>query len=284
MTEHMTATMPQRYRVLTMALVLCGVLAGACGGPSTDSPEALPGADAGNIPAARRVPENEFGPDVTLVEAEDGSLDVPIWALINAADPYGIAVQGVKTDDVVTIESIGGIAWFSDQSGWGRVLSTIYAVTDALVPTGPIKSVIQASRPQIVLPDDKKTRDPDPSKAHDGYGRDMDGGNYAQNEGGIIVCMPSARGPMYAHDKNHLEAAAASAGRFEDYLSSDMKDKCFFPTRIDRENGENGTLRSARPQVADQDGVLHILAFDSIYDDNAGSYEVKFRIKRSPGP
>ena len=56
-----------------------------------------------------------------------------------------------------------------------------------------------------------------------------------------------------------------------------MGGKCFFPTRIDRRNPE---LPSVMKKTTTQDGVLHILAFDSRYEDNAGSYEVKFRITR----
>ncbi len=107
-------------------------------------------------------------------------------------------------------------------------------------------------------------------------------GDYARNEGGIVVCMPSAHGPMYANDKNHLGADAASRGRFPKYLGSesDMKDKCFFPARVSRSARAGEVLEPVLERWAQQDGVLHVLAFDSDYDDNAGSYEIKFRIRR----
>ncbi len=34
-------------------------------------------------------------------------------------------------------------------------------------------------------------------------------------------------------------------------------------------------------KTAEEAGVLHIIAFDSKYGDNAGKYEVKFRLSRA---
>ena len=262
------------------------------------------------------VAENTFGPDVTL----DGNGPWEIWAMVNAADDRGISIQNVRENDVVTIENIAGVAYFAGHSGWWRVLSTIYAVSGALVTTtSPAAGVITALEKQTAAAnnggDGKDDTDEPASKPRDGYGRDMNG-EYAEKEGGLAICLPAAHGPMYANDGNQLTSQAKEYGRFDDLMKpdSDMKDKCFFPTRVTRTpipratSGNPGTVRPPRrrrpgpsapsaprrgeeqtlpdelqsvmKKDAGANGTLYIYAFDRNYRDNAGGYEIKLRITR----
>ncbi len=268
------------------AIATGALLAGSCAAPepaldSTPSEEVESArayaVDLASIREEIQIEKNKFGPDVALRDSPN--LNAEVWALIDAADPYGITVQGVKEGDTIAIESIGGIAWFSDQSIRGTVFSIIYGVASQLIPAGPLSDITQTVGKEVGLEDNQDK--PDREMARDGYGRNLGNGNYAENEGGIVVCMPSAYGPMYANAKNHLDGDAVSQGRFEKYVKSDsdMKGRCFFPTRIDRE--EDSTLVSVMEKTAQQDGVLHMFAFDREYEDNAGNYQVKFRITRS---
>ena len=54
-----------------------------------------------------------------------------------------------------------------------------------------------------------------------------------------------------------------------DYVKENIRDKCYFPCRE-----PSGTMQ----MKASEDGTLYILAFDSDYSDNIGSYEVRFRV------
>lgn len=206
--------------------------------------------------------ENLFGPDVKLA---DGPLDVEIWAEIEAVDDRGIAIDGVKAGDTISISVISGLASFSGQPGAVKLLSVIYSNSVGLLRSaGSIQKV----------KDQKETErsEPERGKGRDGYGKDAKG-NYARNEGGVIVCMPSAGGPMYAQDSNHLHESAESRGRLDKFLSRDMKGKCFFPVR-----------GKQRERTATTDGVLYVLAFDENFKDNAGGYEIKLRIVRQAAP
>ena len=256
-----------RAAAVGIAAVIGALLMGACDPSPLTNTESY------------QVEENTLGPDVILSENDT---DVTIWAMISATDEYGISVQGVKEGDTITIQSIGGIGWFTDQSGWRTVMSTIYSVSGQLTGASLAKSVIEGIREQTQQNTEEKKAKLNPKKARDGYGKDMDG-NYAKNEGGIVVCMPSAHGPMYANKKNHLKlkGEAKQHGRFDKYMQegSDMKGKCFFPTRIARSE-HDPELDSVMEKKATEDGVLYILAFDSKYSDNVGGYEVKFRITR----
>ena len=104
--------------------------------------------------------------------------------------------------------------------------------------------------------------DNDGGKKRDGYGREVGGdGNYAQKEGGIIVCLPRAGGLVYSSEK--VRRGKGGGG-------SSPAGGWFFPARKDV--GKTWAIGRA--------GVLRIAAFDSNYSDNAGSYEVKFSIRR----
>lgn len=212
------------------------------------------------------VQDNKFGPDVVLHEK---STEWTIWALINVADEHGISVDDVKKGDTLTIEAISGIGYFEKHSGWWKVLSTVYKISGAFVPTGSAPANVITALSEGTLPGDGRSDDDHgQSKPRDGYGRKLDdGGKFAEEEGGIVVCMPQASGPMYAHSGNHFKNDEdRSIQNLVD--NSEMKNNCFFPTR-------------AREEISlEADGILYIYAFDSNYRDNAGSYEVKFRIER----
>ena len=70
---------------------------------------------------------------------------------------------------------------------------------------------------------------------------------------------------MYANPNNRLSSVGAT-GRLDEDMSADMKGRCFFPNRL---------VSDGLHRVAGESGVLYILAFDRVYHDNAGSYEVR---------
>ena len=51
--------------------------------------------------------------------------DIELWAEISATDDSGVTVQGIKTGDVIEIQSVSGICSFSEQTGAAKVLSVI---------------------------------------------------------------------------------------------------------------------------------------------------------------
>ena len=111
------------------------------------------------------------------------------------------------------------------------------------------------------------------SKKRDGFGKDVGTNEYARKEGGIVIFMPDAKGPIYGFE---LDEDCKGSGRRQDY--NPHSDVCFFPCR---ESGESGH-GAAMERTVRQDGVVRILVFDSDYSDNAGSYSVRFTVIR-PG-
>ena len=246
-------------KAITLIMAMIGALLTVACAPSIQFTENPPEARSGIIQA-------NDGPDIVL---DEGEREWTIWASINTADDHGISVDKVKGGDKLTIEAISGVGYFTGQSGWWKVLSVIYKVSGTFASAGSTAENVLKALSGETLPREGKDDDVDgKSKPRDGYGRNLnDGGKFAKEEGGIAVCMPTASGPMYAHGGNHFENGS---GRSTENLKegSEMKENCFFPSRARGTIDLNGN------------GVLYIYAFDKNYRDNAGTYELKFRIER----
>ena len=203
-----------------------------------------------------------FGPDIVF-DAK-GSERWEFWAEISATDDSGVSVDKLKKGDKLQIIEISGA--FSFAKGKSRLILSIIATAAnaALGAAGAAawNAAVSSMRKDL----DKHIAvdgGNDGGKKRDGYGREVGGdGNYAQEEGGIIVCLPQAGGVVYSSKK--VRRAKGGGGGY-------VGGGWFFPIR--RDVGKTWTIV--------RDGVLRIAAFDSNYSDNAGSYEVKFSITRS---
>ena len=261
-------------RPLTVSVVVsCTLLVAACASDPNPAGEGHPAGGPNINGTFTEVRVGEFGPSVALTDAGG---DAAIWANVSANDDHGISVQGINKGDTVKIESITGLAWFEDQPAHSRIFSAIFAgfgIATAVAPTNTLLSAlsgqeIQAAGGLIARNTDSEDH---ASKQRDGYGRN-EKGDFTTKEGGILVCMPSAHGPMYAYDDNYLRGTDPDKGRLKVQTSKNMRGKCHFPNRM-----PGGKLE----WVAKKAGVLHVLAFDSEYRDNAGSYAIRFRIIRA---
>ena len=151
-------------------------------------------------------------------------------------------------------------------------LSTIKRIASVAVPitTGGLSGVAKAAVDAVKQHGFQKD-EPVKGKQRDGYGRVRGQDRFAAKEGGIIVCMPASYGPIYAHPGTHLDGAAEEHGRLHQYVQERLRDRCFFPCRAPK-----GMMEMA----ATEDGPVHLLAFDSEYEDNEGVYEVEFSVHR----
>ena len=221
----------------------------------------------------REIDEAVFGPDVRLTEHFSSDKPATIWARIEAEDPHGVTVEGLCPNDEVTIESISGHGWFAGTPGWQLAVSAVVGATTDMLQSIDVAKVLGGTVTKIT--DETGDRSGEEaqgrSKQRDGWGRDEDG-DFAQNEGGIIVCFPRSRGPVYAYDEYHLEDGVRREGRLRKHVPDNLKKECFFPVRL----GNKAELSRS----ANESGVLHILAWDNNYRDNSGDYHVKVRVER----
>ena len=113
--------------------------------------------------------------------------------------------------------------------------------------------------------------EPPKGKARNGYGRICGKDRFAVEEGGIIVCMPAARGPVSSHSGSRPHKDAEKRGRLPQYVPERYEDRLLFPCRE-----QGGQMQ----MEASMDGKAWIIVFDSKYQDNDGVYEVDFTVIR----
>ncbi len=227
-------------------------------------------------------------PSVTLPNeiGSDFISGFKIWASIPANDDTGITIDNVQTGDTIIVYDASGIASF-DKVNMALVKGIVgianAAVGTALVVAQPETAPFVATWNAGVDAIMKAVPDELGDKRRDMYGCDPGSGDYAKNEGGLIVCMPESHGPIYATDDYHLTGDTKSDGRLYKYYSSDTKKKnAFFPCPITNDPSNPDSDNNGRMQAtATINGAVHILAFDEDYSDNAGYYNVGLVVVRA---
>ena len=258
-----------RIAVATAAALLVA----ACGPPPSESGESGAVAEEGGasqaVPGLGSAKDSLYGPDIIL----KGDGPWTMWAAINAADSKGISIDSVKAGDSITVESIAGVAYFDGQSEWWTFLSVVSVVAGKVEAAITGSSAKWVAGGKSVLDKVSEERgDADASQPRDGFGAKLDGNGYADEEGGVVICAPKARGPKYAHEGNRPpERERVDENGRALWMH---EDDCFFASRGIK------AVELGSPGDEVPSGVVYIYAFDSNYSDNSGVYEIKFRITR----
>ncbi|MBL7727166.1 MAG: hypothetical protein JNM68_05755 [Dinghuibacter sp.] len=217
---------------------------------------------------------NSDGKDVGQAEA------FKLWATIPVNDDRGITIDNVLKGDEIFIYDASGIGSFKE-TNMGLV-KAILGMANSIATAGVLYLTDGAAAPFVKAWDDgvKKIGDAVGNNLKHGrrdmYGRDPGTGDYGKHEGGLIVCMPETRGPVYATSDYYLEDGSKEHGRKYQYYSDKAKHmNVIYPCNV-----PDGRLSA----VAGADGAIHILAFDSDFQDNAGSYTVGLIVVRYDRP
>lgn len=215
--------------------------------------------------------------NVVNINESPNAKEISLWAVVTANDSEGLIIDGIKKGDRVIIESANGIASFKETNM--KFLKSIITITQAITEAG---AAIYTEGQSTKFHDEftasfDAIKEIVPNKItharRDAWGEDPGTNDYAKHEGGLIVCMPSAHGAIYATEDNYLADGAKKNGRQTKYFSKNIKNlNSFFPC-----NCSGGT----REGVAKTEGSINILAFDSKFNDNAGYYEFKLKIIRN---
>ena len=215
----------------------------------------------------------QFRPDVAF--PEDGAA-IEFWGVVAANDRVGIVIDGLKKGDVVHVSSLNGIASFAESSN--KLLAGFIEIAGGLLQNG-LNYYSKGQAAQVDAAIDKHTRElvqelskDVKHKRRDAYGMDPGTDDFGKNEGGIIFCMPKSRGALYAAKENYLKGGAKHNSRLPEYFSDNIKRvNSWFPSR--KEGGLD-------EKTVTQNGPLHVLAFDSDFRDNSGSYVIKLKVTR----
>ena len=231
-----------------------------------------------------------FTPSITLPNQTPD--DVPIqhylvWASIPANDDKGIVIDNVLEGDEIEVYNAAGIASFGKVNmepikGIVGIINVVAggAIVLAEPEMAPLVAGFTAGVEAIIdaVPNELGTT------RRNAYGLDPGTGDYAKDEGGLIICMPESSGAIYATDKYHLTGDTKNEGRLYKYYSDATKDiNAFFPCPVENDandpaSPDNGRMSGTSGKAGR--GAINILAFDERFDDNAGYYNVGMVITR----
>jgi hypothetical protein len=212
-----------------------------------------------------------FGKGFTWDRKDD---EVLLVVFVNAADPLGISIDGLHANDTIEILSASGLASFTKDKG-NPLASSIVGLVSAgakvaatAAGLGELDPVIDAAQ-KFAQDQFKATNNPE--KIRNAFGIEPSSGLKAREEGGLLVCLPSAGGPYYSGDGDHKSRWIQSDGtrNVDKNLPAVMKGNAFFPAQ--------GSNNARSCPIA---GQAYILAWDWNFADNAGFYKVFVKLKK----
>jgi hypothetical protein len=202
-----------------------------------------------------------------------------VAVFINVADPLGVSITGLQAGDTIQIMSASGICSFSKSSGdptlssiIGLVADGTEAVVDAETGSTSANSAISdaAQFAQGFLKGGAAEMFRDP------FGVEPSSGGISCEQGGVVVCLPQGEGTYYSGDGSHrtlwatMPRAIGQARTLPSVYQSMSNNPPFFFLGHNVPNV--GTCTTG--------GVAYILAWDSVFTDNAGSYQLFVKLTR----
>jgi hypothetical protein len=201
-----------------------------------------------------------------------GDEDLALLAFINAHDPYGLCVSGVRDGDVYQHVSATETASFSTETvnnGIGGLITVAAAGLGILASAYGEPGLAPLITAGANYAKQKFPESTEPSQSRDPYGVEADG-SLAREEGGVIVCEPSAQAVYHSGDPDHRERWVQGNG---------VRDDANMPRHIPRD--EAFFLQPGMaPRALHGDGDLLIAAWDWYFLDNSGFYLVHAILRR----
>ena len=206
---------------------------------------------------------------------------------VNAANPNGIAIDGLKSGDRLTILAASGLASFAKDKGdpkWGGIVALLAAGGKAVLKktdNPEFVPVVDAGNAFAQQYFKAPTGTDAEIKVRDAFGVDPGSGHKARAEGGVIVCMPQQFGAAYSGDEDHEDRWIKKPGDRYDSNRPRQALGSFFI----RQGAPSGNAR-----ICTADGRAFVLAWDAKFPDNKGFYTVFLGIEQGssitpdPGP
>jgi hypothetical protein len=230
---------------------------------------------------------NALGETTTVGNAPEGYGAVFEWdrkekeiglvIFVNSKDSCGVCIKNVQNGDTLRVTSASGIC--STNDGIGGLISSIVGAVSTIggLIAPKAKPFIEAGKKFAEEQFGKSNK----SDERDPFGQDPGNGDWCQDEGGVLVCLPRAAGTFYAY--NGLKRKEP---RFpENY--PDHIEHAFFLLRhkVKRDFGifkeyeiDDSVLK--QPRTIEGDGEIFVLMWDSEFPDNQGYYEVHLVLSR----
>jgi hypothetical protein len=202
--------------------------------------------------------------------------EILLAIFINAADYIGANIAGVQQGDEIQIVRAEGIASFAEDTGNPDLASFVGLVgvgaNVALGLTGFPEAAPLVNAATSFAQDQFKASNAK-HKRRDAFGEDPSTHHRARQEGGIIVCLPDAGGGYYS-GIDEVYWIKKHEPRLDPLRPEHVK-AGFFLVRNDSPGGPASNTRKLRSGP-----VFSVLAWDHLFEDNAGYYKVFMRIKK----
>ncbi len=208
-----------------------------------------------------------------------------LWVVVSANSSNGILINALEKNDQVMVnqaKNLNGMASFTKSTmaptagivglaNYVRTQGNSLLYPDAAAATPFVNAWSQQFNALRTV----ANANPMKHKLRDVFGKDPGGDKkYAINEGGVILCMPEAAGPIYSNKDTRPASGSKDNGRLPRYT----------PARVTELN--SGFLYRQQPGVitagATRPGGLIVVAFDegNAFGDNNGAYAMEILILR----
>jgi hypothetical protein len=210
-------------------------------------------------------------PGFGLLVQWNGDDDLAVTGHVVTTDGRGIAVAGVTDADTFEVIDALRTATFSQEkknegvAGLVTIVAAGGALSAAAFGDPELAPFITAAGAALAkaFPESKN-----PGKSRDAYGQISGADDFARQEGGMIVCGPDAQGTYQSGDSDHQSRwIKSSKSRSDDNIPA----HCQYAFFVQRDH-EKRTL--------DGDGMVIIAPWDYKFDDNIGTYEISFILRR----
>ena len=125
--------------------------------------------------------------------------ELALVAFLNAADPSGVAIRGVRPNDRVTLVAASGHASFAEKienEGVPALIGAVAAGADLAATVFGHPEAVEAINAGAAFATEKFKEKAVKTKIRDAYGEDPGSHDKARQEGGVLVCAPTAHGPL----------------------------------------------------------------------------------------
>jgi hypothetical protein len=204
----------------------------------------------------------------------DPDEQLALVVFLNAADSLGVMVHNVRATDRIQIVAATGLASFSETTKNKGISAAI-----GVVAAGGELAATSFGHPEAVpvidaarqFAQEEFREEKVKTKVRDAFGEDPKSHTMARQEGGVLVCTPSAGGALYSAEADKFWIKPPGNRIDANRPDHVRKFKSFF------------LRRGMHPQTFKDAGTVVIVPWDWHFTDNAGFYELHLILKRGSG-
>ncbi len=208
-----------------------------------------------------------------------------IWAVVPVNSPTGVLIDGLHPGDQVIVNqtrNLNGMGAFTDSkmpkvAGIVGMANALLAKDNRLYyPDNDVaRPFADAWAKAFDTIKQAANKNPIKHKRRNVFGKDPGDGKFKLDEGGVIVCMPEAAGPIYSNKATRPADGSRDNGRQVQYWPKQVRELnsgFVFPQKPGETIG-----------AVERPGGMVLVAFDkdNAFDDNNGAYAMEIDILRT---